>query len=92
MLACVLAGEPFIVDADEFTEAELSEVDGWLKSNIKSEIFISEFGQQEGLKSRAEADPEVIRALDLLPKAKELAEGARKIIAERNGARIGGNQ
>src|SRR5436305_1640805 len=38
----------------EFTEAELSEVDGWLRSNIKSEIFISEFGQQEGLKSRAE--------------------------------------
>src|SRR5438270_1418053 len=61
----------------EFTEAELSEVDQWLRSNIKSEIFISEFGQQEGLKSRAETDPEVIKALDLLPKAKELAEGAR---------------
>jgi carboxyl-terminal processing protease len=73
----------------EFTEAELVEVDEWLRSNIKSEIFISEFGQQEGLKARAEADPEILKALDLLPKAKELAEGARKIIAERNGVRLG---
>ena len=76
----------------EYTEAELMEVDDWLKSNIKSEIFITEYGQQEGLKSRAEADPEILRALDLLPKAKELAEGARKIIAERNGARVNANQ
>jgi hypothetical protein len=45
---------------------------------------VDAFGQEEGLKVRAETDPEVVKALDLLPQAKALAEGARKIIAERN--------
>jgi carboxyl-terminal processing protease len=71
----------------EYTEAELQENIEWLKSNIRGEIFIAEFGQEEGLRVRAEADPQILKALDLLPRAKELAEGARKVIAERNGAR-----
>ncbi len=70
-----------------YTEADLLENNDWVRSNIKSEIFISEFGQQEGMKVRAEADPQVTKALDLLPKAKELADNARKIIAEHNAAR-----
>lgn len=72
-----------------FTEAELMEVNDWLRTSIKSELFIAEFGQQEGLRIRAEEDPEVMRALDLLPKAKELAENARRTIAEHNAARAG---
>jgi carboxyl-terminal processing protease len=71
----------------EFKEADLIEANDWIRANIKSEIFISEFGQEEGTRVRAETDPQVLKALDLLPKAKELAEGARKVIAERNGAR-----
>ena len=42
------------------------------------------FGEEEGLKVRAENDPEIIKALELLPQAKQLAENARKIIAERS--------
>jgi carboxyl-terminal processing protease len=71
-----------------FTEAELAESNDWIRSNIKAEIFISEFGQQEGMKVRAESDPNVVKALDLLPKAKELADNARKIIAEKQNARM----
>ncbi len=71
-----------------FTEAELSEANDWVRMNIKAELFISAFGQQEGLKVRAEGDPNVMKSLELLPKAKELADNARKIIAERNNARI----
>jgi carboxyl-terminal processing protease len=70
-----------------YTEVELSEVNDWVRASVKSEIFIDEFGQQEGLKVRAEADPQVQKALEMLPKAKELADNARHIIAERNGAR-----
>jgi carboxyl-terminal processing protease len=75
-----------------FTEAELMEVDAWVRTNIKSELFIAEFGQQEGLRVRAEEDPEVLRGLDLLPKAKELAENARKVIAEHTAARSAASQ
>jgi len=70
-----------------YTEAELTENNDWVRSNIKSELFISEFGQQEGMKVRAEADPQVLKALDLLPKAKELADNARRVIAEHNSPR-----
>jgi carboxyl-terminal processing protease len=75
----------------EYSEAEISEVSDWLKANIKSELFTSEFGQEEGLRVRAEADPSILKALDLLPKAQQLADGARKTIAERNGARMNNN-
>ncbi|HEX7287945.1 MAG TPA: S41 family peptidase [Candidatus Angelobacter sp.] len=69
-----------------YTEAEIHEGIDWIKSNIKAEIFISEFGQEEGLKVRAENDPQVLAALNQLSKAKELAENARKVIAQRAAA------
>jgi len=75
-----------------FTEAELGEANDWVKTNIKAELFISAFGQQEGLRVRAEGDPSVVKSLDLLPKAKELADNARKVIAERNNARMSAQQ
>jgi carboxyl-terminal processing protease len=56
-----------------------------VRTNIKTEVFIAEFGQQEGQRVQAEADPQVMKALELLPQAKALAENARKVIAERSG-------
>jgi carboxyl-terminal processing protease len=71
----------------DYNEADLTQKTDWLKPNIKSEIFTSEFGQEAGQRALREADPQVARALELLPEAKALNEGARKVIAERNGAR-----
>ncbi len=66
-----------------YTEADLLANNDWVRSGIKSEIFVDAFGQEEGLKVRAETDPEVTKALDLLPQAKQLADNARKVVAER---------
>ena len=44
------------------------------------------FGQEEGLKAHAESDPEVLKALELLPQAKQLADNARRVVAERSTA------
>jgi len=68
-----------------FAEADINDANAWLRSHIKAEVFTAEFGQQEGLRAQAEADPQVVRALDLLSKAKELAENARRIVAQRAG-------
>jgi carboxyl-terminal processing protease len=68
-----------------YTEAELLENNAWVRSSIKSEVFVDVFGQEEGLKVRAETDPQVTKALELLPQAKSLAENARKVVAERTG-------
>ena len=69
-----------------YTQAELIDNSDWIKSNIKAEIFTDAFGQDEGMKVRAESDPEVVKGLELLPQAKALADNARKIIAEHNSA------
>jgi carboxyl-terminal processing protease len=67
-----------------YTQADFVDNNDWLRSNIKAEIFVDAFGQDEGLKVRTDADPEVQKALELLPQAKALADSARKIIAEHN--------
>src|SRR5579872_3196936 len=70
-----------------FAEADMVENNDWVRSSIKSEIFVDAFGQEEGLKVKAESDPEVNKALDLLPEAKQLADNAKRIIAERTSPR-----
>jgi carboxyl-terminal processing protease len=71
-----------------YTEADLIENNDWIRSSIKSEVFVDAFGQEEGLKIKAETDPEVVKALDLLPQAKALADNARKVVAERGAAHM----
>src|SRR5450755_947514 len=76
------------LDADKvpYTEADLVQNNEWVRSNLKSEIFVDAYGQEEGMRVKAETDPEVLKGLELLPQARQLAENARKIIAERNNA------
>ena len=69
-----------------YSEADLLENNDWVRGSIKSEIFVDAFGQEEGLKVRAETDPQILKALDYLPEAKQLAENARRVVAERNSA------
>jgi carboxyl-terminal processing protease len=69
-----------------YTAADFVDNNDWIRSGLKSEIFTDAFGEDEGLKVRAETDPEVLKGLDLLPQAKALADGAKKIVAEHNAA------
>jgi carboxyl-terminal processing protease len=71
----------------EYNQSELVAVNDWLRANIKSAVLNSEYGQEASQRPLTESDPEVIRALDLLPKAKLLAEGARKTIAQRSAVK-----
>jgi carboxyl-terminal processing protease len=69
-----------------YTQADMVDNSDWIRSNIKAEILVDAYGQDEGMKVRAESDPEVVKALDLLPQAKALADSAKRIVAEHNGA------
>jgi carboxyl-terminal processing protease len=71
-----------------YTDKELAENNDWVRSSIKSELFVGAFGQQQGMQVQAESDAMVLKALELIPKAKELADSARKTIAEHNQARL----
>jgi carboxyl-terminal processing protease len=70
-----------------FTEADLSQSSDWIRNRIKGEIIVDMFGQEEGLKVGAESDPEVLKALDLMTQAKQLADNAKKVLSERAAAR-----
>src|SRR5579862_2867802 len=70
-----------------YTESDLVENNDWLRYSIKSEIFVDQFGQDEGLKIRAENDPQIVKALDLLPQARALEDHAKQVIAEHNASR-----
>src|SRR6202451_2157534 len=67
-----------------YTQADLVDNNDWIRSNIKAEILVDAYGQDEGMKVRAESDPEVVKGLELLPQAKALAENAKRVVAEHN--------
>ena len=46
----------------------------WIKTSIKAELFTSQFGQTEGMKARAEWDPQIQKALMYMPEALALEE------------------
>jgi carboxyl-terminal processing protease len=69
-----------------YTEAEFTQVLDWIKTGIKSELLVSEFGADAGLRASAETDQQVLKALELMPRAKELAQNAQKTIAARKHA------
>jgi carboxyl-terminal processing protease len=61
----------------DYTDNDIAGVQDWIKANIKAELFTAQFGQLEGLKVRAQADPEINKAMTFLPEALAL-EGRGK--------------
>ena len=70
-----------------YTDQDIAGVRDWINANITSEIFTSQFGQQEGLKVRAQWDPMIQKALTYLPQAQSLEENAEKVVAMKASAR-----
>ncbi len=68
-----------------YTEPEFVENQDWVKRKIKQEVFMSNFGTQEGFKVLLEADPQVQKAVDAIPQARALYENARKVVAQKSG-------
>ena len=69
-----------------WTAKDIGAVRDWIDMSIKSEIFTSVFGQQEGLKVRAAWDPMIDKAISLLPQAEALKTTAQKTIAMKTSA------
>jgi carboxyl-terminal processing protease len=72
-----------------FSDQEIAANLDWIKVHIKREVFTSALGQTEGFRVETDADPEVAKAVDLLPQARALYDNARRIVAERMGAQSG---
>jgi carboxyl-terminal processing protease len=70
-----------------FTQADLDGVSDWLKASIKSSIFTIQFGESQGLRTRADWDPMVQKALTYLPEAEALEENAHRVLTQKAQAR-----
>ena len=70
-----------------WTEADLNGVMDWLKVSIKEKILTSQFGQLQGLRTLADWDPMIQKALTYLPEAQALEDNAHKVLTEKAQAR-----
>jgi carboxyl-terminal processing protease len=75
-----------------FTEQDLNGVSDWLKANIKADIFTTQFGQEQGLRVRADWDPMISQAISYLPQAQALEDQAKKADEQRASAALHANQ
>ena len=62
----------------DVSDADINANLDWIKAEIKSELFTSEFGQIQGMKVRAEWDPQITKAIGYLPQAQALEEHTLK--------------
>lgn len=70
-----------------FTEEEWKENLDWTKLRLKNEMYLTAFGSEEARKLAVESDPIVVKAVDSMPKAKDLLESAKKLIVQRTAPR-----
>jgi len=70
-----------------WTNEDISGPIEWIKTNIRSEILTSQFGQLQGLRARADWDPMIQKALTYLPEAQALEINAQKVLAQKAEAR-----
>ncbi|OFV98828.1 MAG: peptidase S41 [Acidobacteria bacterium RIFCSPLOWO2_12_FULL_54_10] len=73
-----LQEEKVEIDQKDF-EANLD----YIKHNIKTELTLSIFGMNEAFKLQATADPQIQKAVELLPQAAALLENAKQMMAEQ---------
>ncbi len=67
--------ETFLKDKKvDVSDADIKANLDWVKESIKSDLFTSQFGQNEGLKVRAEWDPQIQKAIGYLPQAEALEQ------------------
>ncbi|HEV2385720.1 MAG TPA: S41 family peptidase [Candidatus Acidoferrales bacterium] len=69
-----------------YTDQDIQQNLDWLKWKIKREVFTSIFGINAGYRVQLDSDPEMQKAVELIPQARALYENARKILAERTAA------
>jgi carboxyl-terminal processing protease len=70
-----------------YTPEDLSTNLDWIKANIRAKIVTIQFGQIQGLRTLADWDPEIQKAITYLPQAQALEENAHKVQTQKAEAR-----
>lgn len=68
----------------EFTEADWAQNEDWVKTQLKREALTTAVGLDAALRYGIQTDPEVLKAVDSLPKAQALLDTSRKEMVQLN--------
>jgi carboxyl-terminal processing protease len=86
-----LPGEPVIAELHDylmskkvnFTQAEFTRDHDWIKRYLTKEMYIYAFNVDESDREFAQSDPEVGLAVEAMPKALTLLQGAQRAVGQR---------
>jgi len=67
----------------EYTEAEFADNTEWIRRQLREYMYTTAFGVDESRRMAIETDPAVLKAIESLPKAQQLLENAKKVLAQR---------
>ncbi len=67
----------------EFTDADFNANRDWVRSELKREMYVAAFSTDESLRVQYEQDPMVLKAIESMPKAKELLSTAKNMLVKR---------
>jgi carboxyl-terminal processing protease len=70
----------------EYTPQEFTANLDWLKTNIKSTLFTTQFGETSGLQVEADWDPMIQQGLGLMSQAAQLEQHAEQVVAQKEAA------
>ena len=70
----------------EYTPQEFDANLDWVKMNVKASIFATQFGLTSELKVKADWDPQIQQALNLMPQAAQLEQHVQQVLAQKDAA------
>jgi len=73
----------------DFSEADFTSHHDWLKQELKREMYITAFSIEDSQRVAIEQDPEVLKGIDSLARARGLLDNAKKLLVQRVNAQGG---
>jgi len=70
----------------DYTPQEFDANLDWVKMNVKASIFATQFGLTSELKAKADWDPEIQQAINLMPQAAQLEQHVQQVLAQKEAA------
>ncbi len=70
----------------DYTPQELANNLDWVKVNVKSKLFATQFGETTGLQVEANWDPMIQQAVGLIPQAAQLEQHVLQVLAQKDAA------
>jgi carboxyl-terminal processing protease len=67
----------------KFTEEDWTKHRDWIRRYLAKEMYVHAFNVDESDRMFAQTDPEVVRAIEAMPKAQTLVDTARRVVVQR---------